>query len=185
MDWAVEVITDNSIENWPEQLTSLIKGSVSTRTKVRKDKLGLEYPGVTPTAPFGVYVTKTVVRSVIQYKAKDSGYIVEIAIYRTWDGEKTSGEPEMASSVSLYHPYWDDEMESIESKATEVRQWDSSLSHFFVHGFQVEGIPALRDEIAVVQGFLSAAQLNVDQLIVDAAHAHAQRKNSDREEDSD
>lgn len=123
MDWAVEVITDNSIERWPDQLTSLIKTSVSTRTKAREDSLGLEYPAVTPTAPWGVYITKTVVRSVIQYKVRESGYIIEIAIYRTWEGEKTSDEPKMESSVSIYHPYWDDEMESIESKATEVRQW--------------------------------------------------------------
>jgi len=51
-------------------------------------------------------------------------------------------------------------MESIEN-TTKVRGWDISLSHFFQHGYDKDGLPALRDEIATIQDFLSAAQQQV------------------------
>lgn len=160
VDWALEVITDNSIEEWPSQLTELINNSVAVNSPVRGDTLGLSYPGVSPgpRCPYGVIISKVVVRSVIHYLVRDSGYIIEIAIYRTWEGDNTSEEPKMASSVSLYHPSWDLTTESIEM-TTKVRGWDKSLSHFFDNGDRVGGLQTLMDEIGTIQGFLSAAQL--------------------------
>lgn len=113
--------------------------------------------------PHNIEVTSIVVRSVISYKMRDSGYVVEIAIYREWKAGSTNGIPEMNSGVSMYHPAWDYETENIERQDRE-REWDGKLSQFFDNGSTHEscGIGALRNEIAVVQDLLSAAQQTVD-----------------------
>jgi hypothetical protein len=114
---------------------------------------------VSPRAPYGVDITSVVVRSVIQYKLDDSGYVVDIAIYRSWDGSNTLVEPAMATSVSMFHQAWDWEMESIEN-TTKERGWNKTLSHFFDNGLTQEGcgLQSLLAEIEVIQGFLSSAK---------------------------
>jgi hypothetical protein len=92
------------------------------------DPLGLNYVQVSPQAPYGITISGVVVRSVIQYMMEDSGYIVEIAIYRQWGGGNTHTEPKMAASVSMFHRDWDFEMESIEG-TTKERVWD--VRNFF------------------------------------------------------
>lgn len=164
----MEVISDNTIpENgWPRELETkirklenMIRNSVTTRTAQLIDPLGLPYPAIRPIPPAPVKIDSVVLRSSIQYKTRDSGYIVDISIYRSWEGGDLTGIPEMKSGMSFYHPSWESATENIE-KSSFDRGWDSSLSHFFDNGFTPEsrGIKTFRTEVEIVQGFLSAAQ---------------------------
>lgn len=96
-----------------------------------------------------------VVRSVYQYLLKDSGYIVEIAVYREWNGYNTKAQPKMLSGVSMFHPVWDAEMGSIEN-TTFSRNWDPQLNCFFGQG-QNGGIQKFLEDVVLIQGLLSDA----------------------------
>jgi hypothetical protein len=139
----------------PDQLLGLIDGSLSGNSKERKDCLGLSYPGVSPKVTYGLDVRTVVVRSVYQYLLRDSGYIVEIAVYREWNGYNTAGEPKMLSSVSMFHPCWDDQMGSIEN-TTRERNWDPKLKCFFGED-QSGGIRKFIEDVVLIQGLLSDA----------------------------
>ena len=139
----------------PDQLLSLIEGSLSGNSKGRKDCLGLSYPGVAPKFTLSLDVRTVVVRSVYQYLLRDSGNIVEIAVYREWNGYNTTGEPKMLSSVSMFHPVWDDQMNSIENTTSE-REWDPELKCFFGKD-QSGGIRKLMEDVVLIQGLLSDA----------------------------
>jgi hypothetical protein len=115
----------------------------------------LSYPGVAPRFTNGLDVRTVVVRSVYQYLLRDSGYIVEIAVYREWNGYNTTGEPKMLSSVSMFHPIWDDHMNSIENTSSE-REWDPELNCFFVQD-QSGGIPKFMEDVVLIQALLSDA----------------------------
>ena len=69
-------------------------------------------------------------RSVYAYSFIDSDYIIEIAIYRTWEGWNTNATPKLESSVSMYHPFWDYNMEETKN-TTKQREWDRELKCFF------------------------------------------------------
>jgi hypothetical protein len=152
----LEVITDGSINDVPFSLLSLIDGSLSGNSKQRVDRLGFTYPGVSPKFVYGLDVRVVVVRSVYQYMLRDSGYIVEIAVYREWIGYNTTGEPRMLSSVSMFHPAWDDEMDSIEN-TTRERNWDPQLRCFFERENQSGGIQKFMEDVVFIQGLLSDA----------------------------
>ena len=139
----------------PDQLLSLIDGSLSGNSKERKDCLGLSYPGVSPKFTYGLDVRTVVVRSIYQYLLRDSGYIVEIAVYREWSGYNTTGPPKMLSSVSMFHPVWDDQMGSIEN-TTRARNWDPQLSCFFGE-HESGGTRKFMEEVVLMQGLLSDA----------------------------
>jgi hypothetical protein len=128
LDFSLEIISDNSITNPAEALLSFVQESVSVKSAIRVDPLGLNYVQVSPQAPYGITVSGVVVRSVIQYMMEDSGYVVEIAIYRRWEDSNTRTEPKMAASVSMFHRDWDFEMESIEG-TTKERVWE--VRNFF------------------------------------------------------
>jgi hypothetical protein len=140
----------------PAALQKLIEESLPLKETERVDPLGLIYPAVSVHAPQDIIVDRVVVRSVAQYKAQDSGYVVEIAIYREWN-RSTRVEPAMASSVSMFHPNWDLEMESIEN-TTKERAWDRQLKNFFEPGTGREnGLEHFLLEVQNIQGFLGAA----------------------------
>lgn len=155
-DWTLEVITDGSINDLPSSLLSLIDGSLSGNSKQRVDRLGFTYPGVSPKCVHGLDVRVVVVRSVYRYMLRDSGYIVDIAVYREWSGYNTTGEPRMLSSVSMFHPVWDNEMDSIEN-TTRERNWDPKLRCFFEGENQSGGIHKFMEDVAFIQGLLSDA----------------------------
>ncbi|PVH83109.1 hypothetical protein DL98DRAFT_617514 [Cadophora sp. DSE1049] len=157
LDWQLEVITDSERIEVPSPLYDLIKKSISVDSKVLKDCHGLEYPEL-KTAPEkppqykrDFKITSVVVRSVIQYKLIDSGFFVEVSIFREWLGDRMRGEPTMKTSVSMFHPEWDTQMESIEH-TTRVRDFGPGLIHLF-NGQAAWLVPFL-DEVAFTQGLL-------------------------------
>ena len=81
-------------------------------------------------------------------------------MYRTWEGCDTTKEPKMQSSVSMFHPTWDDEMESIEDMTTKERRWDKELECFFEAPGQMGGFPRFLDEVLLIQGMLNEAVRN-------------------------
>lgn len=153
IDWLLEVTTGSQLESTPREVLSLIADSVSPRTKVGKDALGLDYPIVAPRSTTELTVNRINVKSAIEYKMKSSGCVIEIAIYREWTGEKIVGEPTTKASVSLYHPGWDDEMESIEH-TTRVRNFGPGLINLFNTSYETKGIPNFLAEVETIQGFL-------------------------------
>jgi hypothetical protein len=138
----------------PAPLLSLIDGSLSGNSKDQKDRLGFSYPRISPKVVYGLDVRIVVVRSVYQYLLRDSGYIVEIAVYREWNGYNTAGEPKMLSSVSMFHPVWDDQMDSIEN-TTRERNWDPQLNCLFERKDQGGGIRKFMEDVVLIQGLLS------------------------------
>lgn len=162
LDVKVDVRTDEEISSIPAQIYRLIKKSVSATSAVRVDELGLEYPQV--NAKLAWYIDNVVVKSVIQYKMKDSGYIVEIAIYRTWNGSATAVEPVVEASVSMFHPEWEFAMESIE-RTTRVRDFGGpGLKHLFpdsepVSPVMTTGMELFFEEIMAVQALLVEASV--------------------------
>ncbi len=96
-------------------------------------------------------------KSVVQYKVEESGYVIEIAIYRGWDGSNTRDEPTVQAAVSLFHPNWDTQMEAIEH-TTRVRNFGPGLRNLFHNGTDDgEGIEDFLTEVETIQGFLADA----------------------------
>jgi hypothetical protein len=87
----------------------------------------------------------------------NSGYVIEIAIYRTWY-QNTNSEPETDARVSMFHPQWDLDMESIEN-TTNQRIWDRGLNTFFDNGIEQDsnGFENFLAEVETIQGFLCDA----------------------------
>lgn len=137
--------------------------SVTTRTATTIDALGEEYPAVRlGPVPHELIVTGVVVRSAVQYKMKDSDYIVEISIYRSWQGKYTTLPPKMAASVCMFRKTWDNEMESIQ-KTVKTRKWNKNLENFIGVKPPLEGkTPSQKssledfiDEVQTIQGLLA------------------------------
>jgi len=61
----------------------------------------------------------------------------------------------MLSSISMFHPVWDDQMGSIEN-TTSVRNWDSQLNCFF-GGEEGDGFRKFMEDVILIQGLLSDA----------------------------
>lgn len=139
----------------------MLRKSITSKTPQKIDELGLPYIAVEPVAPFSNRIDSVVVRSVIQFKLITSGYIVEIAIYRSWEGNNTKVKPEMEASVSLYHPSWDTALENI-VKTSAMRDWagDATLAQFYNNSATDEGcgVEAFRDAVEIIQELLSSVQ---------------------------
>ena len=106
----MEIIEDGTFPSVPASMLNFIHSSVSTETIDRKDSLGLFYPGIVPVEKYGIKVDDTVVRSVYEYQYTQWGYIIEISIYRRWNGIHTEGvKPVVEASVSMYHRVWDEQ----------------------------------------------------------------------------
>lgn len=135
-----------------KEFETLVGGSI-VPTEPRKDQFGLPYPRVRPIHSTELQVNGLGIRSAVQYAFQSSGYIVEITLDRLWDGPDTRPEPQYVTSVALFHPQWDHEMESLENR-TEGRNWKRNLSNFFQGGFG---------------GFIAAIQ-TVQELLIDAAN---------------
>jgi len=149
-DWTVEIIQDSEIKDIRGALRSYIAASLDSRSEELVDPSGLPYPAVGLRAPTGFTVERVVMRSVFQYMWVNTSNIIEVAIYREWEGCNTKREPMMQASVSMFNPDWDSEMESVEHH-TEPRNWHPQLHNFFGTGLQ-----GLIHEIREVQDLLAA-----------------------------
>lgn len=176
IDWTLEIITDGEIKTIPPALQELMTNSIRGTTEIKKDRAGFHYPIVKPRLEGDDYkINHIVVRSVYEYEFKDSGYILEVAVYRRWEvvsvpQKPPSKQPKPAvedkenpvvnCSVSLYHMEWDHHMTDI--KNTEYqRQWDSDLKCFFpTPQPNPYTIPDLTkpDWLGGMQGFLQTAK---------------------------
>jgi len=141
---------------------SLVESCLRGRTEERTDILGLPYPGINPAHPQGGFtVSSVVLKSVSQYKILPGGYTIDMTIYREWNGYKTTmfenGEkinidPKIKTSVSMWHPNWENEMASNEATIRE-REWDRELANFFPSG----GLSSFIDDVQLVHGMLAAS----------------------------
>jgi hypothetical protein len=140
-----------------KEFEKLIEGSISKHHRV--DSLPIRYPQVHPDPRYNpeLQITKLVMRSVIQYALQNSGFVVELSFYRTWYGPDTKPEPQIAASISMFHPQWDWEMESMEN-STAGRNWKRGLSNFFENGFD-----AFFNEVQEVQELLSVTAKEAEQ----------------------
>lgn len=158
IDWDLEIITDNEIKV-PESLEYLAQTSVTTRTPVCTDALGLSYPDVNPRARLGVEITGFLVKTTFEYALPDSGYVLELAVYRKW--LERGEEPEITAGFSMYHRHWDDNMQKL--PRTSKRDWDDPLKEFFgrcsakneVPGD--EGVKIFLAEVERIQGLMADA----------------------------
>ncbi|KAE9377173.1 hypothetical protein N431DRAFT_555423 [Stipitochalara longipes BDJ] len=158
VDFTLQVITDSLVEipqTSNKEFESLIEGSISKRHRI--DSLNMRYPWVLPRHSTELQITKLVMRSVIQYALQSTGFVIEISFYRTWYGQDTREEPQIAAGISMYHPQWDLEMESIEN-STQGRNWKRDLSNFFEDGFD-----DFLNELRGVQELLSQTADEVEQ----------------------
>lgn len=148
----------------PRQLEDMLRSSITASTPQRIDELGIRYVAVKPLAPFSYQINSVVVRSTVQFRTADSGYIVEIAIYRQWEGNNTNATPAMKSGINLFHPMWDSALESIE-KTSGAREWegDATLAAFFNNGATSLGcgFGVFLNEVEVIQEVLRKAQEEV------------------------
>ncbi|RDL42028.1 uncharacterized protein BP5553_02007 [Venustampulla echinocandica] len=157
VDSALEVITDNSIQDLDAPWQTLVGSAISPDSPERTDSLGLPYPGVSLQGGWDIAVDTVVVRSTIRFRMRDSGYIVEIAIYREWCGRDTATEPDVQASVSMFHPDWDVEMESLEN-TTRMRNWDAQLRQLFNNGTEsTHGVQGFVGQVETIRGYLSDA----------------------------
>ena len=141
---------------------SLLDSCLCGSTEERTDILGLPYPGINPAHPQGGFtVSSVVLKSVSQYKTQPGGYTVDVTIYREWDGYKTTMfengmktniDPKIKTSVSMWHPDWENEMASNEG-TTREREWDRQLAKLFPRG----GLSSFLDDVQLVHGMLAAS----------------------------
>ncbi|KAH8775846.1 hypothetical protein BGZ57DRAFT_365462 [Hyaloscypha finlandica] len=160
VDYTLQVITDNMVEipdDSRKEFEKLIEGSISKHHRV--DSLTIRYPQVHPDPRYNpeLQITKLVMRSVIQYALQNSGFVVELSFYRTWYGPDTKPEPQIAASISMFHPQWDWQMESMEN-STAGRNWKRGLSNFFENGFD-----AFFNEVQEIQDLLSVTAKEAEQ----------------------
>jgi len=160
------VISDNTLpeKDCASSLETMLRKSVTEKSPQITDVLGLDYIAVQPIAPPSYTIHRIVVRSVYQFKFSSSGYIVEVAVYREWEGHNTQSTPKLAAGVSLYHPAWEPALEDI-SKLPDSREWasDATLAPFYNNGIDTEscGIEAFREAIENVQELVSSVQKNL------------------------
>jgi len=121
------------------------------------DSLGAPYPNVLPGAPYSIHIDSVVLRSTIQYRIIDSGCVVEISIYRRWQGRNTNIEPVVETSVSMFHQDWEWQL----AETTDVRDWDEFLTPLFSNGTTDKtGIEQFFHEVGEIQSDLSDACRN-------------------------
>ena len=159
VDWTVEIIQDGEIKEIPGALRSYIAASLDSKSEELVDPLQLPYPAIALRAPTKFMVQSVIMRSIFQYMWVNTSNIIEIAIYREWDGCNTKRAPAMQASVSMFNPDWDSEMESVENHM-EGRNWDYQLHNFFGKdgvSHKNTGLSGLIHEIRDVQGLLSEA----------------------------
>lgn len=136
IDWALELITDNMVKDPEPEWESYISKCIATG-EPRHDSLGLPYPAIILRYDNKIRIKTAVVRSKISYMLANSGYHIDLTIYREWystnDQPNATLEPVIKAGVSMYHPQWDSEMLSIE-ETTIQRFWDDQLSQLFDTG---------------------------------------------------
>ena len=169
----MEIIEDGTFPDIPPSLLALMRTCVTNETKDRVDSLGLPYPGITPYQSHNLRIDEVHIRSVYEYVFTGSQYIIEIAIYRSWQGCEVVGRnPKIQTSVSLYHRVWDEEtgttlrrFERLElisavsiENTTNERSWDRDLKCFFERKYQIGGIQGFLDHVVSIQDMLVNAE---------------------------
>lgn len=160
-------------------LRSYIAASLNNISTELTDSLGLRYPAIALRTPMNFEVQSLVMRSVFEYQIVQTGNVVEIAIYREWPGCDTRGVPTTEASVSMLHPNWEDEMQSIEHMTTSERSWDRDMINFFGKEESTErraGLPALFADVREVQRLLAVGTAEL-------AAAAAQEEREQEEEE--
>lgn len=172
LDWAIDIVTDNEIDasELPTQLQKMVEGSITTRSLIRLDSLGLPYPGVKPIPCSGATIKEVVVKSVIEYALNETDYVVELTLFRSWLGSDTRGDPILSTGVAMYHKDWDDEMGRLTATAGD-RSWAEPLKTFFGKGFEKDeldigsnGIERFIAEIEMIQDLLVEATTEAETL---------------------
>jgi len=155
-------------------MRSLIESSVDGKTTLRKDPIGLSFPVIEPkiskftNEDDGHIFKEVVLRSVYSYQFGTSGYIVEIAVYRTWRKSLAKGslsweklmsttEPRIESSISMYNRMWDWTTTEAWDK-TRSRNWDPQLRCFFGEEEVGDGIPKFLETTKFFLDFLTKAE---------------------------
>lgn len=158
IDWAMELITDNTIVNPDPRWNTLVQSCITKDTKTHTDSLGVTYPNVSPTPHYGLKPDSVVSRSTIQYQLIESGSIVEITIYRIWNSPSTTSPPNTASpptiraSVSMFHQDWEWQLDGSES----VREWGEHLTPLFSNPTPTRtGMQSFLEDVDQIQGYLS------------------------------
>jgi hypothetical protein len=144
---------------------------------MRSDALALPYPDIRPQYAPALRITKVAVRSVIQFALQSSGFLIEIALHRTWPGPDTKWEPAVNATVSMFHPQWDLDTLSIEN-TTDERGWDPQLNNFFCNGAEEEGngFENFLADVQTIQGFLSDATKDFEIQAANEAAAEVARE---------
>ena len=181
-----EVVTDSIAKNEDFSnercaIDSMVEGSVSPKTLRREDKYLLPFPEVQPRSTPDLRITNITVKSAVQYALKNSGYVVEVAIYRDWPDLITLWNPSMNAAVSIFHPLWDSVMGKMKEGADE-RGWDRKLGKFFDYSQDENenGFESFLAEVQAIQGFLCDATKEVEREPEAAAAAEAAKLVAER-----
>ncbi|KUJ20585.1 uncharacterized protein LY89DRAFT_771518 [Mollisia scopiformis] len=165
IDWSIEIITDNEIPitEIPAKLLDMAKGSVTPKTPALWDHTDLPYPAVNPRKIAGLIIDEIVVKTVAEYMVKDSGYVVELSVYRKL---VENNDPEITAGVAMYNRNWDYNMRSLKD-TTQIRRWENPLKLFFGR-YSSEGIEAVEGNVGV-ESVLADVE-NIRDFLVDAVN---------------
>ena len=125
ISWSHMIITNDSLDHVPEEMQDLIQKTLPEDFVEITDFSGLTYPKVKLHIPYGTAVERVVMRIF-----KDTAYVVEVTVYRTWLGSDTTGAHTASCGVSMYNIDWDTNMNSLEDIRSR-RNWSPSLKEFF------------------------------------------------------
>jgi hypothetical protein len=158
------------VDDIPMQIQQLVQGSVTTRSPIRFDSLGLPYPGAKPIPCIGATIKEVVVKSVVEYKLVNTDYVLELTLFRTWIGSDTTRDPVLSTAVAMYHNDWDDEMGRL-TPTTGDRIWARPLKTFFGKGvgfdetdIGTKGVERFIAEVEAIQGLLADATMAADMI---------------------
>lgn len=153
LDWCLEIIAGTQVPLSAE-LMEKVKKTVNTLEPVQYDELGFPFPNINPIARIGIMVTKLLIKTTFEYALVDSGYIVEISVYR----ERVNflkQDVDISVGFSIYHPDWDVSMKELHS-TSDTRPWDNPLKEFFNHN-PSQGVDTFFCIVEKVQGLLADA----------------------------
>jgi len=149
-------------------MKSLLDKIEKGNLKMKTDAQGTEYPRMLflrdhfrpgqghETLDGNLIVSNVVLRSSWIFALVDSGYEIEVNVYRKWVGHNTLLEvDETWFSVSVYHPVWDELMEEVTDVAGE-HGWDSELDALFPRGAgEEEGFLRFLKKIKEIRQYLN------------------------------
>lgn len=134
------------LENPEPAIKSILAKIEDARVSTQIDAQGNQYPRITmvkdhfrpgqghETLDGNIVIENVVLRSSWIFALIDSGYEVNVSVYRRWVGHKTTTEPnETWFGISVCHPDWDGLMEEVATVDGE-HNWAENLDDFFPGG---------------------------------------------------